>query len=75
MSSMNLQMANIGANLFSQRVTSRPTTATVYVERPTKDPLAVRLEESLKRAAELQRNQSVKSAIEQSSLDLLLPTT
>lgn len=44
-----------GVNIFDHRVTSRPAPATVYVERPRRDPLAARLEESLKRAMELQR--------------------
>ncbi|MFA9287661.1 hypothetical protein ACCQ08_22970 [Comamonas sp. SY3] len=44
-----------GVSLFNQRVISRPETATVFVERPSKDPLAARLEESLRQVAQAQR--------------------
>lgn len=44
-----------GTSLFDHRVVSRPATSTVYVERRTTDPLAARLEESLRQAAELQK--------------------
>ncbi|MGF6211773.1 hypothetical protein [Comamonas sp. 4034] len=51
----NLLFGVTGASLFNQRVTSRPANTTVFVERPTQDPLAERLEESLKRVVEQQR--------------------
>ncbi|WP_145914902.1 hypothetical protein KV708_08550 [Comamonas thiooxydans] len=55
MNNSTLLFGVTGASLFNQRVVSRPTTSTVFVERPTRDPLAARLEESLKRAVEMQR--------------------
>lgn len=39
-------------NIFNHRVTSRLAPATVYIERPRRDPIVERLTESLQRVAQ-----------------------
>jgi hypothetical protein len=53
-----------GPSLFNHRVVSRPAPATVYVEKHTNDPLVARLEDSLKRTAELQQLQQSQKILQ-----------